>query len=66
MGNQMESNCSQSWAMTEHSSAASISVTKAYRQMEGCFMLKVKKLKVPQSTLEKISEQNPDIDLASL
>lgn len=62
----MESNCSQSLAKTEHSSVASLSVTKSYRQMEGCFMLKVKKLKVPEKSLEKIQEQYPDVDMAQL
>ena len=67
MGNNMESNCSQSMVTTEAgSSAASLSVAKNYRQMNGCFMLKVKKLKIPEKTLELIAEQHPELDLAEL
>ena len=66
MGNNMDANCN-SLAITEAgSSAADLSVTKNYRQMDGCFMLKVKKLKIPEKTLEKISELHPDLDLAEL
>lgn len=37
-----------------------------YKKMDGCFILKVKKLKVPEKSLKRIKNNHPDINLAEL
>ena len=37
-----------------------------YKRMDGCFILKVKKLKVPEKSLQRIKNDHPDINLAEL
>jgi len=37
-----------------------------YKKMDGCFILKVRKLKVPEKSLQRIKSNHADINLAEL
>lgn len=66
MGNKLDSNSVSIAGPCDGISTSSLSVTRKAREMNGCFMLKVKKLKVPEKSLEKIAKAYPDLELAEL
>ena len=48
------------------SNSGSLTEIMKYKKMDGCFILKVKKLKVPEKSLKRIQSHFPDINLADL
>lgn len=68
MGNKLDTN-DVSLRDSEQSSinpSLSVSNTNSYFKMNGCFMFKIKKLKVSDKNMKRISKQYPDLDLSQL
>ena len=47
-------------------SGLSLTEVMKYKKMDGCFILKVKKLKVPEKSLQRIRATCPDTNVAEL